>query len=144
MKYIKIKASLSKLFIPVHMFLREQETRFGKWLCRKYGNWDEYIRNYSPTKKINVRTVDVMPETRWFDTDTRMVSTSSMYSFSYPEAQPSHRSLMTENLWKVPGIVSMEIRAYEITIRIGKMFSWDDIQPKVLGIIERYASETNL
>lgn len=145
MKYInKVKSFFSELSKSIVLFFNEQEIKIGKLLCRKYGNWDEYIRNYSLTKKINVRTADVMPETRWFDTDVRMVSTSNMYSFSYPEAQKNHRSLMVDNFWKVPGITYMEIRAYEIIIRIGKMFSWDEIQPKVLSIIERYAQETNL
>jgi len=77
-------------------------------------------------------------------TSERMVSTSSSFTYTYRESQLNHRSPMIDKLLDIQGITEIIMRPYCLQITIGRVFSWDNLQPRVTYIIEKYAKETDL
>jgi hypothetical protein len=144
-KFIFIEFVLfsKELFQGFKNFWEQKEIVFGKWLCKRYGNWEDFTKSYSPKMKCEceIEQWSSVP-TRWdFHLPYRMVLSGATFSFSYPEAQPEKQNSLIKKLWGIQGIEYIEINAYKIEIKVAKIFCMADLKPKILWVIEKYAPE---
>lgn len=141
--FIEFVLFLERFFRIFKSFWKEKEIVFGKWLCKRYGNCENFLKSYSPKMKYKIEKWSQIPD-RWdFHIPYRMVFSNNMFSFSYPEAQPKKQNALINALWKIDGIKYIEISAYKIHITIGTIFQFEDLKPKILWIIEKYAPKAN-
>jgi hypothetical protein len=78
-------------------------------------------------------------------------SESSIQHFSFP-FRPSEYTeeiskvgekgaLLLRNLFQIPGVRTIWIKKYMITIHKKESSSWEDIQPKILDLLSNYKSQ---
>ncbi|MBE2272638.1 MAG: hypothetical protein IAE62_00035 [Flavobacteriales bacterium] len=145
LKFIFIEFVLfsERFFRSFKNFWKEKEIVFGKWLCKRYGNWEDFAKSYSPKMKCEVEQWSQILS-RWdFHIPYRMAVSNSRITFSYPEAQPKKQNALINALWKIDGIEYIEISAYKIHLTIGTLFQFEDLKPKIFWVIEKYAPEAN-
>lgn len=103
----------------------------GRWLQIRYANWNSEFR-----LKFEIGSLGT-DHVANFHLSDRLTS-EIIVSFESPGAQPTRQTGLVKDLFAIAGVCRIWLHPYEILIRKGEVFSWEELRPDIEATILKH------
>lgn len=110
---------------------------FGRFLQVRYANWNAEFR-----LKHSFLPSNANPDYCIIHVSERVIH-RHVTTFDSPGAQPEEMTPMVHELFGVKGVSEIILRAYEVSIIKGSVFSWEEILPQVEAVILKHLTASH-
>lgn len=116
-----------------------EESVILAWLAERKANRTKLEVNTYPNKCIRDYSVGAEISLVYFDIFYR----NTINEEKICELGDTGKQIVSEVL-SIPGVTSLSIKAYQLSVEISSAFSWDDIQPLVITALSRQLGELSI
>jgi len=164
--YHKLVDQISKWPTRIQGFFHRLRTRAVKYFQRKYAEWAGKLRSRLPVDQLGILLSRIrgILKTRHTDLDDKPRLIHEIYpnpvachfhvserltnvdrlSFLSLDAQLSKQTPLVKALLAQRGVSSVVLIPYEITIRRGEVFSWEELFPWIDAIILEHLADASV